>query len=173
MTNELIVRELSAVVLNVAALVPGVGTGTEVNDNVAKFFNDTPFDLNLVAVRIASVLNFTPIQADTAAAVVGFAVAELSRQSEAGQQEGIICNVRGVAGYWGGTNALGGKAGMINTQGELVFGDFKTPMMVLETQTNLFLHSVMSVLQNSITTVAIGAGVHALGATLYFKRKGR
>lgn len=169
MTNELIVREIGATPANLATLAPGA---SEPRDNVARFFNDTPFDLELVAVRIGSIPSLLMIATDTAQHFQLFAVAELSRQAQAGQQEGIICSVRGAITVYKNTVATGANGGASPNIGELVFGDFKTPMMVLETQTNLFLHAVLTNLAGSLTTAGIGAFGASVGATLYFKKKG-
>lgn len=167
MTNEVIVRELSASVANLVAMTPG---DSESRNNVARFFNDTPFDLDLVAVRIGAIASILMSSGNVELLAQLFVVAELSRQAEAGQQEGIIANVRGFYTSHKDTVANGGNAVTANI-GELVFGDFKTPLMTLEVQTNLFLHAVLTNIADSVTTLAIGDAGASIGCTLYFKRR--
>lgn len=161
-TSDLIVRELSVGINNLVALAP---LATEVQDNVARFFNDTPYNLDLVCVRIGSILSAKVNGTFTS----DFSVAELSRQAIAGQQEGIIANCRAaikIPTVVTGTGVTNGK------DTELIFGDFKTPIMTLEVQESIFLHSVLS--NNTIAgggTNAIGDLNHSLGATLYFRVK--
>lgn len=165
--NDIIVRELGTGYLNTVALA---ANATEVKDNLASFFNDTPYDLDLVAIRVASILALKPIpNADVASYVDCFAVAEVSRQSLAGQQEGILVNVRSRTSYLTGLNANGGKASYNAHNGELVVGDFKTPLMTLEVQSSIFLNAVITNSINSFNTLAIGEANHQLGCTLYFR----
>lgn len=167
--NDIIVRELSAGILNLVALAPNA---TEVQDNVARFFNDTPYDLDLVGIRIGSILGLAKTTTDAASDIDAFAVAEVSRQAIAGQQEGIIGNTRSRAAVFQGLNANGGKASYSVENGQLFIGDMKTPLMTLEVQTNLFLHSVITCMTFNSTTVGIGLLEHLLGATLYFRIRG-
>lgn len=165
--NDIIVRELGTGYLNTVAIAPNA---TEVKDNLASFFNDTPYDLDLVAIRCASILMGKPIpNADVASYVDAFGVAEVSRQSIAGQQEGILMNVRSRMSYLTGLNANGGKASYDIETGEHFIGDMKTPLMTLEVQSSIFLNGVITNSINSFNTLAIGDVNHQLGCTLYFR----
>lgn len=170
MANELIVRELGSSTVTAGALAAGV---TEIQDNVARFFNDTPFNLNLVAVRIGCITGLTSGTADAGTAQQVFGVTEISRQAQAGQQEGIIGNVRSTTTLLTKLDANGGAGSHVTNQGEILLGDFKTPMMTLEVQTNLFMHVIFTALAVSTTTVTAGQMQIAAGVTLYFKKAGR
>jgi len=169
MAKELIVRELSATHTNTTAIAVNA---SENSNNIARFFNDTPFDLNLVAVRVASIHNKVVDLADTARQEDSFCVAEVSRQATIGQAEGIIASARSTTFVWGNSNVNGGKASYTQTIGEHYVGDFKTTMIVLETETNIFLNSQIANLLDSLNTIAIGGANHFLGCTLYFSKKG-
>lgn len=170
MTAELIVRELSATHTNSAAIPVG---NSESSNNIARFFNDTPFDLSLVAIRVASLGNRVANLADVARQENVMFINEISRQAIIAQQEGILGSVRSMWSEWAGTAAAGGKANAQCNIGQLVYGDFKSPMMTLETETNIFMHSQIANLVDSINSIAIGEANHFLGATLYFRKKGR
>lgn len=159
--SELIVRELSIGVNNLVALAPNI---TEVQDNVARFFNDTPYNLDLVAIRIGTLV----VAKTNGTMSSAFAVVEVSRQAIAGQQEGIIANQRSMVSVPTVSTTL---ATPNFVKGEMLFGDFKTPLTTLEVQETLFMHSVISNFNVAGGTFAIGDINHAMGATLYFRVK--
>lgn len=165
MSKELIVREIFATHTNTGSIAVNA---SENSNNINRFFNDTPWDLDLVAVRIASLHNKVIDLADTARQDDTFAVAELSRQAQIAQQEGVIASARSLHFVWGNSAANGGKASAVCQLSEHYVGDFKTPLMTLEVETNIFLHSQISNMLDSLNTIAAGAANHYLGATLYF-----
>lgn len=164
--TELIVRELGTGVVNATTIAPNA---TEVQDNLASFFNDTPYDLDLVAFRLGVILGYKAPTGDTASEITAFGVAELSRQAIAGQQEGIMGNQRAIVVHASHLNAGGGFGGSMAQKGEMLFGDFKTPLMTLEVQQNLFLHGVITNLITSSVSLNPGDVNLELGVTLYFK----
>jgi len=167
MTNgELLTREIFATHTNVTAIA--VNTA-ENSNNINRFFNDTPWDLDLVALRIGSLGNRVANLADVARQENILYIAEVSRQAQIAQQEGVIASARSMWNEWAGTAALGGKANAGGSVGEHYVGDFKTTIMTLEIETNIFLHSQIFNLLDSVNTIAIGEANHFLGATLYFK----
>jgi len=170
MHPELIVRELSADHTLAASLAAGAG---ENSNNIARFFNDTPFNLHLVAVRIGCLLSIAQTAADVSQNYQILAVAEVSRQAQIAQQEGIIGSTRCRYDQMKMTVALGGNGNGVGTVGEILLGNFSIPMMTLEVQTNIFLHSRIFNLTESTATLLLNEATNHLGATLYFKKVGR
>lgn len=166
MTKELLVRELSATHTNTTVI--GVNTA-ENNNNIDRFFNDTPWDLDLVAVRVASLGIRVANLADTARQENIMFIAEVSKQATIAQPEGIIASVRSSWVEWGNTAANGGKASVDAHIQQMLFGNFQTVIMTLEIETNIFMNSQIFNLLDSINGIAIGEANHFLGATLYFK----
>lgn len=149
-STELIVRELAGTHTPVAAIAPNT---FENSNNVARFFNDTPYNLALVAVRIHSMVSLLNNLVDAAQHVEANGLAELSRQAIIAQQEGIVCNARSRAAINHNTVALGGDASYVLDTGEMLYGDFKTPIMMLEVQETLFLHSSITNVYTSIDNI--------------------
>jgi len=166
MTHELVVRELSADHTLSASLAAAAG---ENSNNIARFFNDTPFDLKLVAVRIGCLLSVAQTAADVNQNYQVLGVAEVSRQAQIGQQEGIIGSTRCRYDQMKMTVAFGGNGNGVGTVGEILLGNFSVELMTLEVQTNIFLHSRIFNLTESTATLLLNECTNAVGCTLYFK----
>jgi len=169
-SQEFIVREISMVVSNITTMIPG---DAEDFDNAGRFFNDTTITLDLVAFRLGSIINNFPSVADIAANLVVYGVVELSRQAVVFQQEGILGSVRGSAVTFTSLIASGNKGNHNITVGEKVYGDFKTRLMTLEQQTNIFLNGRMINSTQSGDSFVATQGELQGGATCYFRRRGR
>ena len=168
--QEFIVREISMVVTNLTTLT--FGTFEDFN-NAGRFFNDTTITLDLVAFRLASIMNTFPLITDTEVILQIIGLVELSRQARVGQQEGILGSVRGTMTNWAKVAANGGAANQTLTVGELIYGDFKTRLMTLEQQTNIFLNGRIIASGHSGDALVATNGELQGGATCYFKRRGR
>jgi hypothetical protein len=166
MSKELLVRELAAVHTNTTTITVN---NSENSNNIDRFFNDTPWDLDLVAVRVASFGWRVTSLADTGRQEVVLFVAEISRQATIAQPEGIIASVRSTHFEWGNTAAAGGKASAYAGVQQMLFGNFNTVIMTLEVETNIFMNSQIGNQLDSINSIAVGEANHQLGATLYFK----
>jgi len=166
MPHELIVREIFSTNLNATSVV---ALASETVNNVARFFNDTAFDLNLVALRVGALLEVDDTAADASSDIFVFLIAEVSRQAQILQQEGILANVRATAGNWGKTAALGGSGGLTHEKGEIVIGNFKDIITVVPDQTSVFLNIQFA---NGAFggTMGIGSMEAFTGASLYFRR---
>lgn len=172
MTRELIVRRLSATFSNAATITVG---NDESGNNIARFFNDTPWDLSLVAIKMtvypSMVGLFTEVNREDQRAVI----AELSRQAIFGQQEGILASV--TASYVSIAIDYAAGAGLSHNKnsnvGQAVFGDYKTEMMVQETETNLFLNAQIRNLLDSTNSLAPGDANAHCEAIMYYNAKGR
>jgi len=168
-TSELIVRELSGLFTNAGTILTG---GSELSSNAARFFNDLEFDLYLVALRMGAIQEMFIELLNVADTQQQFGIVEVSRQAQFGQQEGVIGSVRSRAGFARAAVAAGGGLYSVGDVGEIYIGDFHTPLMTLETQTNIFLNLAIV---NGIQSLSVGIATATLqaGCTLYFRRKGR
>lgn len=166
MGKELLTREIFATHTNTTVITVN---NSENSNNIARFFNDTPWDLELVGLRVGSVMNRLANLADVARQENVLCIAEVSRQAIIAQAEGVIASARSMWSEWAGTAALGGKANAQAQIAEHYVGDFKTPIMTLEVETNIFLNSQIFNLPDSINSIAIGEANHFAGATLYFR----
>jgi len=169
-SQEFIVREISMVVTNLGTLTFGQ---FEDFNNAGRFFNDTTLTLDLVAFRLGAIMDTLPIITDTLNILKIYGLVELSRQARVGQQEGILGSVRGTMANYGKTAAFGGTGNQTLTVGELIYGDFKTRLMTLEQQTNIFLNGRIISSGHSGDALLATSGELQGGATCYFKRRGR
>lgn len=163
--QAIIVREIGNNQINVTAFAAGA---SEILNNAARFFNDTPYNLDLVAIKLTSELSLLPLVTDSTEFHDVLSIVEVSRQAIIAQAEGIIANVRARASIFAGTVALGGKAAYSIDSGQMILGNFKDVITTLEVQETLFLHEQL-LSMNSITNIAIAEALHHGFATLYFR----
>jgi hypothetical protein len=168
-SQEFIVREISLVETNLNTLTFGQ---FEDFNNAGRFFNDTTLTLDLVAFRLGAIIDAFPSILNAAVILKIYGVVELSRQAQIFQQEGILGSVRATMANWGKVDANGGLGNQTLTVGEMIYGDFKTKLMTLEQQTNIFLNGRIISSGHSGDALVATLGELQGGATCYFKRKG-
>ncbi len=169
-SQEFIVREISIVVSNLANITFG---NFEDFNNAGRFFNDTTLTLDLVAFRLGAIMDCFPLITDSAFILKIYGLVELSRQARIAQQEGILGSVRATYANWSKVVANGGAASLNLQPKEMIYGDFKTKLMTLEQQTNVFVNARMISSGHSGDVLTSTLGELQGGATLYFKRRGR
>jgi len=142
-------------------------------NNAGRFFNDTTLTLDLVAFRLGAIIDAFPFITNVPMILKIYGVVELSRQAQIFQQEGILGSVRATNTQWAKVDANGGMGAQNMTVGEMIYGDFKTKLMTLEQQTNIFLNGriISSGQSGDVLTTLLGELQG--GATCYFKRRGR